>query len=295
MVNSYNEYLKGLEQYPPLSSEEEQRIGQTLSSAATPDEKQAARQRLINHNLRWVVKVANEYKRKSSWKQADLMDIIAAGNMGLVTAADKYDWRMGGFLSYADSWIHLFIKRLHLNTGNTIRVPINIIDMVCYISGLQGYLEQVLGRTPSTAEIVEAMDGMIGQRKVEDLLSHRMAKAVSIDSSPSGDEDGDMTYAEIIESGCESPEESALKKERSALLRQALGELPYVNRRVIELQFGLTDEGEKTLDEISLMLHNEGYDNGGKPYTKQNISLIRIKGIEMIQQNQNIMNQLKYL
>ena len=74
-----------------------------------------------------------------------------------------------------------------------------------------------------------------------------------------------------------------------------LGGLPYINKRVLELTFGLTEEGERTLDEISEILYKEGYHNKGKPYTKQNISLIKIRGIELIQNNPDAINKLKMI
>lgn len=292
MLSPYNEYIKGLEQYPPLSALEEQELGKILGSDTSLATKKEAKQKLVNHNLKWVVKVANEYKKKPGWRNTDIMDIIGAGNMGLMTAADKYNGQ-NSFLAYADSWVHLFIRRTQANTGTLVRTPVHILEVVCYVAALQGYIEQVLGRTPSTAEVVEAMDGSLGESRVEELLSQKMTKTVSIDSAPMGESDDDMTYADVIESGCDSPEETALKKEKTKAIQEVLDGLPYVNKRVLELSFGLTEVGEKTMDEIAIILCKEGYNNKGKPYTKQNISLIKIRGIELIQNNPNAINKLK--
>ena len=295
MLSPYSEYIKGLDQYPPLTSEEEIKLGKILNSEASFETKKQAKQKLVNHNLKWVVKVANEYKSKPGWKNTDIMDIIGAGNMGLVAAADKYSGQFGTFLAYADSWVNLFIRRTQANTGSAIRVPVHILEVVCYVAELQGYLEQILSRTPSTAEIVEAMDGAFERDRVEELLYQKSTKTVSIDSAPAGDDNDDMIYADVIESGCDSPEDTALKREKSKAIQEVLGGLPYINKRVLELTFGLTEEGERTLDEISEILYKEGYHNKGKPYTKQNISLIKIRGIELIQNNPDAINKLKMI
>ena len=292
MVNStYEQYIKDINKYEPLSPEEEREIGQVLVSPdASENDKEAAKHKLINHNLKYVVKVASEYKSKSGWKGIGIMDIISAGNMGLLAAVDKYNWEVGRFLTYATSWIKLYIQRMQNSMTNLVTKPEHVIKLIVHVKKIQERLEQLLGRSPSIDEMVAAMDGELDASKVEEITVHGNSSVVSIDSNPDGDDS--MSYSEIIPSEYESPEEKKLKSERKKALTAALATLPYVNRRTIELSFGLTDEGEKTLDEIKEILYNEGYSNEGKPYTKQNISLIQKKGIAMIQKDTELMKIL---
>lgn len=291
-MNSVAEYIKGLEEFPPLTGEEEKALGEIIISESEDEsEKIKAKQKIVNHNLKYVVKVATEYKSKSGWKNVELQDIINAGNLGLIDAVETYKWQVGRFLTYADYWIRHHIQELRITNNNTVTRPNHVVDLMCYVTSLKERLEQCLGHEASTEEIVEASDGELDRAKIEEMLTQ--TKTVSIDKSPAGAEDEDMTYAEIINSDTDSPEEVILKKEKTRILGEALGELPYVNRRVIELNFGLTEEGEKTLEEISEILHREGYDNRGKPYTKQNVSLIKNRGIELIQQNRKAMEALR--
>ena len=293
MVDStYEQYIKEINKYEPLTPEEEREIGQILISPDVPDsDKEQAKHKLINHNLKYVVKIASEYKSKSGWKGISVMDIISAGNMGLMTAVDKYNWEVGRFLTYATSWIKLYIQRTQVSMSNLVTKPEHIIKLIVHVKKTQEKLEQLLGRSPSVDEIVAAMDGELDASKVEELTVHGKSSVISIDATPDG-ESGDMSYSEIIPSEYETPEEKKLKSERKKALTAALATLPYVNRRTIELSFGLTGEGEKTLDEIKEILYNEGYGNEGKPYTKQNISLIQKKGIAMIQKDTELMKIL---
>jgi len=293
MKNStYKQYVKDIDKYEPLTPEEEKEVGKILANPdASEAERCRAKHKLINHNLKYVVKLALEYKNKSGWKGIDIMDIIGAGNVGLMTAVDKYNWEVGRFLTYATSWIRLYIQRTQNSMSNLVSKPEHIIKMIVHIKRIQEKLEQLLGRSPCVEEIVAAMDGEMDESKVEELIIHGNNSVVSLDSAPEGNED-DMSYSEVIPDAGKTPEEKKLQLEKKKALAAALASLPYVNRRVIELNFGLTEEGQKTLDEIKDILYDEGYGNPDGPYSKQNISLIQKKGIVMIQSNPQIMKIL---
>ena len=129
--------------------------------------------------------------------------------------------------------------------------------------------------------------------KIEEILVHCSQTIVSLDSAPSNAKDDDLSYNEVVAGEAATPLEVSLMEERSRLLRVALQRLPYVNRRVLELSFGLTEEGEKTLDEIGFILYKEGIcNNNGEQYTKQNVSLLKNKGVDLIKKDKEIMEAL---
>lgn len=201
---------------------------------------------------------------------------------------------MGRFLTYADAWIRRQIQKFRNKAANLIDKPDYVTNAIVHIRKLQGELEQVLSRDPSPEELATALDGAMSKEKIEQLLVQMGSSVVSLDASPTigmSSED-DITYNEVIPSDTLTPMENKMKLERSKTLKLALEKLPLVNRRVLELSFGLTESGEKTFEEISEILFSEGMGNKGSKYTKQNISLIKNKGIELIQQDTQIMEAL---
>jgi len=292
MKNStYKQYVKDIDKYEPLTPEEEREVGKILTCPnASESEREEAKHKLINHNLKYVVKVASEFKNKSSWKGMDIMDIIGAGNLGLITAVDKYNWEVGRFLTYASSWIKLYIQRAQNSMSSLVTKPEHIIKLIVHVKKIQERLEQLLGRSPCVEEIAAAMDGELDESKIEELIIHGNGSVVSLDAAPESEDD--MSYSEVIPDSGETPEEKKLQVEKKKALAAALATLPYVNRRVIELSFGLTKAGSKTHDQIKEILYKEGYGTPDGPYTKQNISLIQKKGIVMIQNNPKIMKIL---
>lgn len=288
-------YLNEIDKYGPLTVEEEQELGKTLSQPETPeDDKKYIREKIINHNLKYVVKLAREYKLRNGYSSVPFEDLVGAGNTGLMLAIEKWDWRMGRFLTYADAWIRRQIQKFRNKAANLIDKPDYVTNAIVHIRKLQGELEQVLSRDPSPEELATALDGAMSKEKIEQLLVQMGSSVVSLDASPTigmSSED-DITYNEVIPSDTLTPMENKMKLERSKTLKLALEKLPLVNRRVLELSFGLTESGEKTFEEISEILFSEGMGNKGSKYTKQNISLIKNKGIELIQQDTQIMEAL---
>ena len=295
MNSAFNLYVKDIEKYTPLDVEQEQVYGKILKSTkSSQEEKEQARHALINHNLKYVVKIATEYKTKPGWKQTDIMDLISAGNMGLMAAIDKYKWEVGRFLSYADSWIRSSIQRTRDSLANTIAKPEHLIKTIMHVVKVQDNLEQILGRAPTTAEIAIALDDTLEESKVEEILVHNQNQMMSMDDGPANMQDEDLTYGEVIPSNTKTPEEVTIEQARHSTLMKALDVLPPLNKRVIVLSFGLdADTGEKTYEEIADILFEEGYGYQGEKYTKQYISLLKLKGIELIRNNEDIMKVLQ--
>lgn len=294
MKNSLDLYIKDIEKYEPLSAEEEQQWGKILvDPLSTAEQKQIAKDKIVNHSLKYVVKIARMYKTKPGYTSISMEDLISSGNMGLLMAVDRYDWQFGRFLTYADSWIKQYIQKARNEIVNVIDKPDHVIKAIVHVNNTREELEQILGRNPSSEEIVEAMDGAMSEEKIEEILVHCSQKIVSLDSAPANAKDDDLSYNEVVAGETATPLEVSLREEKSRLLRVALQRLPYINRRVLELSFGLTEEGEKTLDEIGFILCQEGICNGnGEQYTKQNISLLKNKGVDLIKKDKEIMEAL---
>lgn len=295
MRTSIDVYLDEIDKYEPLTVEEEQELGKTLSQPETSeDDKKYIREKIINHNLKYVVKLAREYKLRNGYNTVPFEDLVGAGNTGLMLAIEKWDWKVGRFLTYADAWIRRQIQKFRNEAANLIDKPDYVTNAIVHIRKLQGELEQVLSRSPSPEELATALGGAMSKEKIEQLLVQMSSSVVSLDASPTigMSSDDDITYNEVIPSDTLNPMESKMRLERTKTLKLALERLPLINRRVLELSFGLTESGEKTFEEISEILFSEGIGNKGSKYTKQNISLIKNKGIELIQQDKQIMEAL---
>ncbi len=297
MGQSYNDYIKSIIKYEVLTPEEEKEIGEILSSKTSGD-KEKAREKLINHNLKYVVKLAQDYKKRAGWKNIPIEDIISAGNMGLITAVDKYDWSKNNrFLTYAAFWINIEIQKIQSEIGSQIQRPDHVIKEIVKIQKLRSEIEKEIERMPATEEIVNALDARFTNKDVEQIMTFSSTSMVSLDNTIIGKNgiksSDDISYEERIESELDNPEEVKIKKERNKTIMTILEGLPYINRRVLELSTGLADGEEKTYTEISQILFKEGYGSGDKPYTKQYISLVKLKGIEMIKDNKKAMTALQ--
>lgn len=294
MKDNFDLYLEDIEKYSPLSVEEEQKYGKILTDEkSSEEEKIAARNTIVNHNLKYVVKVARIYKGKSGYSGIPMEELVGAGNVGLMVAVERYDWKVGRFLTYADFWIKLHIQKARNEIANVFNKPNHVVKAIVHVNNVKGELEQLLGRPPYIEEIAEAMDGELTINKIEEILMQSSRKVVSLDASPQDAEDDDMSYSEVVAGDGQSPLEVTLEKERNQVLREMLAEIPYASRRTIELSFGLTQEGEKTLEQISEILYAEGVCNEkGEKYTKQNVSLLKAKGLELIKKNRKLMEVL---
>jgi RNA polymerase primary sigma factor len=203
---------------------------------------EAAKLRLIECNLRLVMSITRNYTKAG----VPLLDLIQEGNLGLIRAVEKFDYRMGYKLStYATWWIRQAITRALADQGRLIRLPVHVADAARRVSRAQRVLAQKLSRDPTIAEI--ARESGLPESRVKDLLE-LVEDPVSLET-PVGD--GDSLYADLIEDeSTEQPEAVTAESFQAVELRQALERLEPRRRDILERRFGLAGEGPQTLDHI---------------------------------------------
>jgi RNA polymerase primary sigma factor len=204
----------------------------------------AAKELLINSNLRLVVSIARRYQGHG----LTLNDLVQEGMLGLIRAAEKFDWRKGfRFSTYATLWIRQSIQRGLDNTARSIRLPANVAQQARKVGRVRGELAVKLEREPSLDEIAEATG----------LPLEDVERIQSVDYTPPsldqklGDGDDSATLGELQAGEAEPPEEEVHREMVAARLGRALDRLPETERKVIELRFGTTGEGERTRAQIS--------------------------------------------
>ena len=203
---------------------------------------EAAKRRLIECNLRLVMSITRNYTKSG----VPLLDLIQEGNLGLIRAVEKFDYRMGYKLStYATWWIRQAITRALADQGRIIRLPVHVADQVRRLMRTRRMLAQKLNREPTIAELAEASE--LPAKKVKDLLE-LVEEPVSLET-PVGD--GESLYGDLIEdTKTDRPELTTADAMRHRELVRALDSLNPRMRKVLALRFGLDGEKPQTLEEV---------------------------------------------
>ena len=220
-------FLNEAGRYPLLTPQEEVELAQAVERGDL-----AAKERMINSNLRLVVSIARKYQNVG---ELSLLDLIQEGMLGLIRAVEKFDWRKGfRFSTYATLWVRQAIGRALDERGRTIRVPIGIAQRERKIAGAERDLAVRLGRAPTLDEVAAAAE--LSPQQVQELRD--VARTVTSLERPVG-EAGEAELGELLPSGGPAPDEEVLVSLRADAVRAVVRELPPPEREVIQLRFGL--------------------------------------------------------
>ena len=261
-------FLKGIGKVRLLTAQEEVDLAQRIERGSFE-----AKQRMVESNLRLVVSIAKPYRNQG----LPFLDLIQEGTFGLVRATEKFDYRRGfKFSTYATWWIRQAIARSLADKSRTIRIPVHIVEKLNRIGRAERKLVTGLGREPTVDEIAEVTG--IEPEEVDSI--RRSAQAPISLETPVGDEEQSEFGQLIADEHAESPYDRAVDTITNEALRNALENLSYRERRVLELRYGLGDQRPRTLDEVGRAFN----------VTRERIrqiehrSLKKLQGLEQTQQ-----------
>ncbi|MFN7088871.1 MAG: RNA polymerase sigma factor RpoD, partial [Candidatus Paceibacteria bacterium] len=262
-------YLREIGRYPLLKQEEEIELAKKISRG---DE--AAKQKLIQSNLRLVVSIAKKYIGRSP--NLTLLDLIQEGNIGLFRAVEKFDWRKGyKFSTYATWWIRQAITRALADQARTIRIPVHMVETINQYQQVVRRLVQDLGREPLPEEIAAEMGMEVEKiRHIQKISQDTVSLEV-----PIGDDDEDSVLADFVpdEEGI-TPQMVAARRILKDHLNEIIEELTPREQKILEMRFGLKDGVTHTLEEV------------GKVFgvTRERIRQIEAKALDRIRQHHKI-------
>lgn len=231
-------YLKEIGKVPLLSSDEEIELAKRME-----DGDELARARLAEANLRLVVSIAKKYLGRGLL----FLDLIQEGNLGLIKAVEKFDYRKGyKFSTYATWWIRQAITRAIAEQARTIRIPVHMVETINRVTRVSRQMMQELGREPSVEEIAEEMN--LSEEKVREILKVAQ-EPVSLESPVGEEEDshlGDFIQDENITTPADAAALLLLKEQ----LDEAMSALTDREKEVLRMRFGLNEAQPLTLEQV---------------------------------------------
>jgi RNA polymerase primary sigma factor len=234
-------FLNEIRRYPLLTAAEEVQLTKRVERGDM-----AAKERMINSNLRLVVSLAKKYQGHD----LPLLDLIQEGIFGLIRAVEKFDWRKGyKFSTYATFWIRQAIQRGVANKARTIRIPVHIGQRERKIARAERDLASKLGRPPSDEEIAAAAELPVEQ--VDEV--REAARTITSLDRPVGEE-GESSLGDLLASDEPAPEEEVSVSLRQQTLRRALERLPERERDVVKLRYGINGDDPTPLRETGRRL-----------------------------------------
>jgi len=268
-IDSVQMYLKEIGRISMIKAREERELAQRIEKG---DEE--AKKSLVKANLRLVVSIAKKYIGRSP--NLTLLDLIQEGNLGLLKAVEKFDWRRGyKFSTYATWWIRQAITRALADQSRTIRIPVHMVETISKYESTRKRLLQSLGRNPLPEEIAAEMQ--LELSKIHQIMKIKQ-KTVSLET-PVGEDEKDSVLAEFIEDEKTAP--PSLQAARNLLknrLDEISDQLTPRERRILEMRFGLGDGIIHTLEEV------------GKEFgvTRERIRQVQAKALEKIRKLETV-------
>ncbi len=236
--SAFKLYIKEVGQTQLLTPAEERKLATRILRGD-----KAAREQMIKANLRLVVKIARDYEGFG----LPLLDLINEGNIGLMTAVERFDPNKGAKLStYSAWWIKQAIKRALANQSKTIRLPVHVVDKLFNIRRAESRLQDVLGRDPTNEELGQEL-GMTGARVSQ--LRLAAIRPASLEA-PLGDEDSNSIADVIADEATQTPYEELAGRTSTEMIREMVAYLDPREARIITYRFGLDGNTEKTLEEV---------------------------------------------
>lgn len=268
-IDSVQMYLKEIGRISMIKAREEKELAKLIEKGS-----EEAKKKLVQANLRLVVSIAKKYIGRSP--NLTLLDLIQEGNLGLLRAVEKFDWRKGyKFSTYATWWIRQSITRALADQSRTIRIPVHMVETISKYETVRKRLLQQLGREPLPEEIASEME--IEVDKVHQITRIKQ-KTVSLET-PVGEDERDSILAEFIEDEKTPP--PSLQAARNLLkkrLKEISDELTSREYKILRMRFGLEDGIIHTLEEV------------GKEFgvTRERIRQIQAKALEKIRRLQAV-------
>ena len=231
--NSLDLFLRAARAHSLLTAEEEIELAQRIERGDL-----AAKERMINANLRLVVSQARRYQGHG----LPMEDLVQEGMLGLIRAVEKFDWRRGfKFSTYGTLWIRQALQRGLQNHGRTIRLPVHVAQRQTKVRKVESELSTKLGREPTDEEVAAVAE--LPPEEVAEL--RELTRGLTSLDQPVG-EDGETAFGDLLASEQPQPAEEVENAERQELINGAVDELPEPERNVIRLRFGL--EGTEPLN-----------------------------------------------
>ena len=256
-------YLKDIGKIPLLSFEEEIDLAKQIE-----DGQICAKQKLIESNLRLVVSIAKKYTGHS----LSFLDLVQEGNVGLIRAVEKYDYRRGfRFSTYASWWIRQAVTRALADQSRVIRVPVHMVESINKIQRAERQLYQQLGREPTHEDIAKKLDMPL--KKVREYLKVSQ-EPISLETPLGSDKDnrlGDFVEDKRVS----SPEESVIEEHFKEQLYEILDSLTPREREILRLRFGLDNIKPHTLEDVGKIFN----------VTRERIRQIEAKAIKRLRQD----------
>ncbi len=241
LEDSLQLFFNEARRHPLLTAEDEIELAKRIERGDL-----AAKERMINANLRLVISVARKYQGQG----LPLGDLIQEGMLGLIRAVEKFDWRKGfKFSTYGTLWIRQAIGRGLANSGRTVRLPVHIVARARKISDAERKLAVQLGRQPTEEEISEFVD-----LPIDEVADIRRADRGPTSLDQGVGEDGETALGDLIAADGAAVEDEVVANMEDDRLREAVGTLPDVERDIITLRFGLDREEPHALRETGRRL-----------------------------------------